>query len=134
MRTRNREEVIRALQGRLFSYPGALAWYLLGSAARDQLRPDSDVDLAVLPRPETKVDPEELLRFGASLMSHLGRTVDVGLVSSSNLVYAKEALLNGILLSDAQPELTTLVKANLLALYLRFQEDRKEVLDAYRAR
>lgn len=133
MRTQNREEVVLALQGRLSSYPGALAWYLLGSAARDQLRPDSDVDLAVLPRPETKIDPEELLRFGASLMPFVGRTVDVGLVTSTNLVYAKEALLNSLLLLDAQPELTVIVKANLLALYLRFQEDRKEVLDAYRA-
>jgi len=118
---------------RLATYPGVLAWYLLGSAATDQLRPESDIDLALLPLPGVDFDHSELIRWGGELSLILGRVVDIGVLDQRNLVYAKEALLKGRRLYCADEELATRRTSDLLALYLHFQEDRKEVLDAYRA-
>ena len=88
---------------RLANYPGALAWNLLGSAARNQLRPDSDVDLAVLPHAGCWIDREVLVRWG------------------------------GVLVWTADQGLSTKRTSELLAQYLTFQDDRKDVLNAYRA-
>jgi len=117
----------------LATFPGVLAWYLLGSAAHGTMRPDSDVDLAVLPLAETHLDRAELIRWGGSLALKLGREVDIGIVDATNLVYAKEALMTGRRLLCADEGQADARAAQLLALYLTFQEDRKEVLDAYRA-
>jgi len=118
---------------RLAAFPGVLAWYLLGSAARGTLRPESDVDLAILPLPGVILDRVELIRWAGSLSLELGRLVDLGIIDSSNLVYAKEAVTTGCRIVCSQESLADVRVSELLALYLRFQEDRKEVLDAYRA-
>jgi len=118
---------------RLATYPGALAWYLLGSAASDTLRPDSDVDLALLSFPGAFLDRENLIRWAGELSLNLGREVDAGVIEQTNLVYAKEALTTGRRLFCADERLVEKRTSDLLALYLKFQEDRKEVLDAYRA-
>lgn len=133
MRADRRDEILAALIPLLDDYPGALAWFLLGSAAGDALRSDSDVDLAVLPLDGHQFDPTALVRLSGELSLVLGREVDLGVLDSSNLVYAKEALLSGILITSRDAALVLGQKARLLALYLTFQEDRKEVLDAYRA-
>jgi predicted nucleotidyltransferase len=118
---------------RLAAYPGALAWYVLGSVATGTMRSDSDLDLAVLPLPGVVLDRAELIRWAGSLAIEVGREVDVGVVESSNLVYAKEALTKGQRLVCSDPSLADRRASELLSLYLTFQEDRKEVLDAYRA-
>lgn len=76
----------------LASYPGVLAWYMLGSGAQGTLRPDSDLDLAV-----------------------------------------KQCLTSGRRVVCLDEPATNRRVSELMALYLKFQEDRKEVLDAYRA-
>lgn len=116
----------------LAQYPEALAWYVLGSAARNSLRPDSDLDLAVMPWPGKKLDPVELGYFSGKLALKVGREVDIGVLDGSNLVYAKEVFWTGtrVFCSDERAELAR--RAELLALYLTLQDDRREVLDAYR--
>ena len=118
---------------KLAEFPGALAWYLLGSAAKGTMRPDSDVDLALLPCPDAVIDRSTLLHWAGDLALELGREIDVGVLDSSNLVYAKEALLHGRRIVCADEPAANRRASELLSLYLRFQEDRKEVLDAYRA-
>ena len=118
---------------RLATYPGALAWYVLGSAASDTMRPDSDLDLAVLPLPGVVLDRAELVWWSGVLALEVGREVDIGLLDSSNLVYAKEALTMGRRIVCSDLPMADRRASELLALYLKFQEDRKEVLDAYRA-
>jgi predicted nucleotidyltransferase len=118
---------------RLAAYPGALAWYVLGSAATGTMRSDSDLDLAVLPMPGVVLDRAELIRWAGTLAIEVGREVDVGVIESSNLVYAKEALTTGQRLVCSDPKSADRRASELLSLYLTFQEDRKEVLDAYRA-
>jgi predicted nucleotidyltransferase len=112
---------------------GVLAWYLLGSAVRGELRADSDLDLAALPFQGITLDHWQLLEWAAEAGALFGRVVDVGILDSNNLVYAKEALYHGILVQTSDAALCRTRAANLLSLYLTFQEDRKEVLNAYRA-
>lgn len=115
----------------LAEYPGVLAWYLLGSAVRNELRPDSDLDLAVMPWPGTKLDVPHLVRWSGKVALKVGREIDIGLLDGSNLVYAKEAFATGRMLFCADPVAEQKRRSELWALYLTFQDDRREVLDAY---
>jgi len=110
-----------------------LAVYLLGSAVRDELRRESDIDLALMPKPGTSIPAIERFNVAGCLSVQLGRQVDLGELGSHNLVYAREAILTGerIYLRDAFA--ADLRAATLLGMYFRFNEEREEVLDAYRA-
>lgn len=109
-----------------------LAVYLLGSAAKGTLRSDSDIDLGVMLEPGVKMSSLKRIELANSLSYKLKRTVDMGEVSSKNLVYAREALLKGILLYTKNQNRANLYRANLLGLYIQFNLDRQEVVDAYR--
>jgi predicted nucleotidyltransferase len=110
-----------------------LAVFLLGSAARNELTPDSDIDLAVMMRPGIFLTSLEKVEIAASLSYKLKKIVDLGEISSKNLVYAREALLTGYTLFEQDPDMVSSIRANLLGLYLQFNHDRREVLDAYQA-
>ncbi|MBN1242880.1 MAG: nucleotidyltransferase domain-containing protein [Spirochaetales bacterium] len=113
--------------------PGVLAVYLLGSAVSGRLRTDSDVDLAVMPEPGHSFDASRMLELAAEATLELGRDVDPGVLSSSNLVYAREALLAGVRIFSRDDFRADLSAATLLGLYDRFQAERREVLDAFTA-
>lgn len=110
-----------------------LAVFLLGSAAEDALRTDSDIDLGVMLEPGAELSALKRLEIAGTLSYKLGRTVDMGVVSSKNLIYAREALLKGKLLYGKDGERVNLIRANLLGMYIQFNMDRREVLDAYTA-
>jgi len=50
-----------------------------------------------------------------------------------NLLYAREALLKGYPVYQKDEDLMNLKRASLLGMYIQFNIDRKEVLDAYSA-
>ena len=110
-----------------------LAVYLLGSALRGNLGPQSDIDLALMIEAGTKMSSLERLKIANDLAYKLERSVDLGEVSSANLVYSREAFLSGIPLFQKNPEKVSLRRAGLMGMYIQFNLDRKEVLDAYRA-
>lgn len=109
-----------------------VALYMLGSAASGTMRADSDVDLAILPAAGRTLGSVERAELGSRIAYDPGREVDVGLVSSSNPVYSRQALLTGRLLFCRDLYYTQLMAASLLGLYDRFQGERKELLNAYR--
>lgn len=113
--------------------PKILSVHLLGSLLRDELRNDSDIDFGILLFQGEKIDPIELNALSNELSWELGRNVDIGLINSKNLVYAKEALLRGEQIYARDKSEAGIISSGLLAMYLRFNEDRKEVLDAYKA-
>ncbi|MEI6212136.1 MAG: nucleotidyltransferase domain-containing protein [bacterium] len=113
--------------------PRVIAVYVLGSAARDALRPDSDIDLALLPAPGTSLPLLELANLATLLTQALGRQVDLGVLSSLNLVYARQALLTGHCIYRRPFSEVALMVANLLGLYACFQDERQEILRAYTA-
>jgi predicted nucleotidyltransferase len=110
-----------------------LAVYLLGSALRGNLGPQSDIDLALMLEAGAKMSPLERLKIANDLAYRLERSVDLGEISSANLVYSREAFLAGVPVFQRNPEKAALRRAGLLGMYIQFNLDRKEVLDAYRA-
>lgn len=119
------------ISDRIASDERILAAYLLGSAARGEMRPDSDVDTGVMLMPDASVSSCELADLAADLSFSLGRIADLGLMDSNNLVYAKEALLTGERIFVRDLKTADFRAAALLALYLRFTEDRREIVNAY---
>ncbi len=108
-----------------------LALYLLGSVAEGRGRPDSDIDIAMMAVPGVEVSGLDRARIAGRLSYRLGRLVDMGELSSRNLVYANEALHSGIQLYARDPEAAALYAANLLGLYLEFNERRQKIIHAY---
>ena len=111
-----------------------LSAYLLGSAVSGRMRPDSDLDIAVLPVATagllSQVDIAEL---SATLSLAAGRTVDVGVLSSRNLIYASEAILKGERFFCRDVFKADLAAVTLLGLAVRFEFERREIVDAYTA-
>jgi len=97
------------------------------------LRADSDVDLALLPARGNLITPEQRLELAADLEDLVGRIVDVGILSTANLVYAKEAVANGLLLFERDPAARARFAALVFSMYADLQENRREVLHAYAA-
>jgi len=105
--------------------------YLLGSAARGRMRPESDIDIALLPFRGVKIDSVALAELAGTLSYEAGRQVDVGLLSSANLVYARQALGAGRRLFTKDPFYVDLMETSLISMYLWFTEERKELVHAY---
>lgn len=110
-----------------------LAVYLLGSALRGNLGQESDIDLALMLEAGAEMSPRERLRIANDLAYKLERSVDLGEISSANLVYSREVFLSGVPIFQRNPEKASLRRAGLMGMYIQFNLDRKEVLDAYRA-
>ena len=108
-----------------------LALYLLGSASTETMRPDSDVDLAVLARDTKDFRDLDQLNLAGDLAFKTGLMLDIGEISSRNLVYSKEAVLTGqrLFVRD-EPEADSKI-CTLLGMYIVFNEERQEVLRAY---
>ncbi|HEX42323.1 MAG TPA: nucleotidyltransferase domain-containing protein [Phycisphaerales bacterium] len=66
--------------------------YVLGSAAEGRMRADSDVDIAILPVAGRGFSPVDILELSAKFSLAAGRTVDLGMLSSRNLIYASQVL------------------------------------------
>jgi predicted nucleotidyltransferase len=63
--------------GRLLARAGVEVAILFGSAAKGRLRPDSDIDIGILPSPDRVLGFEEELALAAELDKILGREVDL---------------------------------------------------------
>jgi len=127
------ENVLSAIAAQLRSRLSVSAAYLLGSAAEERLRPDSDVDIAVLPQHGRSLPTQERLALAAELALIVGRNVDLGVLSMANLVYAKEAVARGRLVFERDHLITSQFEMYTLSMYASLQESRQEVLRAYAA-
>ncbi|MFZ2656372.1 MAG: nucleotidyltransferase domain-containing protein [Victivallales bacterium] len=107
------------------------AVYLLGSAASGQMRPDSDIDIALLPAEGVTLDAFTRNEMASSLALDLGRDVDAGVISSGNLIYAYQAIMTGRRVFERNPSRVDEKVAFLLGMYGQFNLERKEVCDAY---
>ena len=107
------------------------AVYLLGSAVNGHLRPDSDIDIAILPAMNRHLDVFVRNSIASSLALKLGREVDTGILSSENLVYAYQAIMTGRRVFARNPLAVDKIVACLLGMYGQFNFDRREVCNAY---
>ena len=132
-RTSLDERALAVLRDRLEREPAVEAAYLLGSAVAGRLRDDSDLDIALLPRRGSSVPPEQRLTLAADLEDLVGRIVDLGILSTSNLVYAKETVANGRVIFERDPAVRARFVGLVFSMYADLQENRREVLHAYAA-
>ena len=111
-----------------------LSAYLLGSAVSGRMRPDSDLDIAVLPIATAGLLQQvDIAELSASLTLAAGRAVDVGVLSSRNLIYASEAIFKGERFFCRDTFQADLAAATLLGLAAQFRFERREIVDAYTA-
>jgi predicted nucleotidyltransferase len=107
------------------------AVYLLGSAANGHMRPDSDIDIALLPISGATLDAFARNEIATSLSLDFGRDVDIGIISSGNLIYSYQAIMTGRRIFTRNPSQTDKRILSLLGMYEQFIFERKEVSDAY---
>jgi predicted nucleotidyltransferase len=126
---------IKAIVERLEDDANIAAAYLLGSAAENRLRADSDIDIdidiAILPTPKKTLSALEKMDLSADLTDLARRQVDLGLLHTGNLVYAKEAVARGRLIFDRDPATRVRFEALVFSMYAELQENRREILHAY---
>jgi len=125
-------EKLSRIIGRLQEDDRILAAYLMGSAASGNMRSDSDIDLAVLIAGNKNFTELERLKMASDLAFELEILLDIGEISSKNLVYSKEAVLGGQRIYARNESEADLKISNILGMYIVFNEDRQEVLNAYR--
>ena len=112
--------------------PDARAVYLFGSRAGGVARPDSDLDLAVLPpRPLGAVE-----RFDAQEALALALAVDVDLVDllSASTVMRAEVLRTGRVVYDADPTARAFWEVWTMSAYALLNEERAAILEDVRER
>lgn len=109
------------------------AAYLIGSAAAGRLRDDSDVDIALLPSRGASLTAAERMGLASDLERLVGLPVDLGILHTGNLVYAKEAVARGKLFFERDSIARARFAMLALSMYASLQETRKEVLHAYAA-
>ena len=122
---------LSAIEQEIDRDPRILSAYVLGSAVSGRMRPDSDLDIAVLPVAGGPLSQGDISELSATLSLASGRVVDVGILSSRNLIYASEALLKGRRFFCRDTFQTDLAVATLLGLAARFKFERREIIDAY---
>lgn len=103
--------------------------YLFGSAAAGRRRPDSDVDLAFLPREPVAL--ERVLTVQAELAEALGMDVDLIDLSRATAVLRKEVLAGGRVIYEAEPLRRAEFEMYALSDYARLNEERADVLAAW---
>jgi len=110
------------------------AVYLHGSYAIGIPRSDSDIDFAILPKSGFHFNSYERASLATSLTLLLGKSVDLGEISSKNLIYAKEVLTKGFPVFVQDDYYCQFMTMTLLSMYTNFNEDRSEVLNAWTSR
>ena len=111
-----------------------VAAYVHGSATSGQMRPESDIDIAVLPGPGIVVTQLERLFLNGLLEEQSRRSIDVGVLHTGNLVYVREVVFRGTCLFCKDQAFHDLFVASALGLYAEFHAARKEIVNAYTAR
>jgi predicted nucleotidyltransferase len=103
---------------------------LYGSAARDTLRRDSDIDLAVCAGPRTPLDDDTLLDLVRSCEAVTGRETQLRDLSRAHGVFLKEVLTTGVVIHQTDPR----VRGELIIDMLDFVEDLLPIVRTIRSR
>ncbi len=109
---RIREVVSRYVAGK----EHILAVFVLGSAVTGNLRPDSDIDLAVMAEQGISIPATEKMRWIGDLSFDLARTVDLGDIISTSLAYSREALLKGMAVYVKDEDRMACIRAAILKI------------------
>ena len=112
--------------------PDCQAIYSFGSWGTDAERPDSDIDLAVLPR--TPLDPVQRWDLAQKLASLARRDVDLVDLLRASTVLRMQVVANGQRLYTADVNAVEQFEDTVFSSYARLNEERRGILDDVRQR
>lgn len=115
----------------LSDLPGLVAIYLHGSAVRGELRPDSDIDVALLFHHTVRPSKWRLLQLAGEAESRLGRPVDIGILTRNNLIYVREVLARGRVVFSTDESYRGEFEMLTHSFYADYRERIKMIRDAY---
>ena len=101
--------------------------YLFGSASQNQLRPQSDIDLAFY-HPQ-KIDPFIQLEIREQLASYLHRDVDLIELSQANDVIRAQVIGRGQVLEAQDQNTLHAMQIQWLKQYVMLNRERKPIID-----
>ena len=112
--------------------PGLVAVYVFGSAVHDGLRPDSDLDVALLLRPGAVLPAEQRLGLTADLTAIAARPVDLSVLGGpGGTILGREVVTTGRRVWDDGSRAVPEFEMYALSAYARLREDRAPVEAAY---
>ena len=115
--------------------PGILAIYVYGSRVREEQRPDSDLDLALLLPRTGAVSALDLAQLQGDLESAAGFPVEISILSPEvQTVHCKEVVTGGQLVFIGDRVAVDEFEMYVLSGYARLCEDRAPVVKAYTGR
>ena len=108
--------------------------HLFGSAAVGRMRPDSDIDLAVLrPGGTAPIDPVALFDAAQTVAIELGRDVDLVDLRSVSTVFATQILAHGRRIRTQDEYESDLFTCHTLSEHARLNERRREIVERFEA-
>ncbi len=108
-------------------FPDAKASYLFGSASRKELRPDSDIEIAVLQ--DGDLDVAVILHLKSEVSKIFRRNVDVIDLKQANTVTAAEIISSTLVLSSHNPDEQAFFETTAFSKYAILNEERAGILD-----
>jgi predicted nucleotidyltransferase len=107
--------------------PGVIAVYRFGSTVDGTVRPDSDIDLAVLPA--TPLDPVKRFDVQEQLAAAVHRSIDVIDLGRASTVMASRIVTTGTLIFDGDPLARGRFEDFVYSSYARLNEERRGILE-----
>lgn len=123
------EAVIRACRQ---AVPDLIALYAFGSQVTGDVRPDSDVDLAILA--PLALSPLALLALRENLAERLHRDVDLVDLRSASTVLRMQVISTGRCLFSGDDLTRETFEMVVYSSYARLNEERRGILEDIRAR
>jgi predicted nucleotidyltransferase len=129
MLSKNKKELITGI---LKKIPGLACAYLHGSATTDYFRHQSDIDLALLFQPGIRTRLNSVIQIcHVSIESVTGHPPHFSILSSKNVVFAKEVVTKGELLLCPDPYICKSFTMHTLSMYAVLNDERKQILEQY---
>lgn len=122
------ETIVEIVRGQ---HPDVQAVYLFGSTGTDFETVDSDVDIAILT--PVKLASVKCWQLGETVADKLGRNVDLLDMRGLNTVMRFQVVTTGKRIWDNQSMEVELFESTAISMYLRFNEERKYILEDVKA-
>ena len=110
--------------------PEVLAAVVFGSAAAGRLRPDSDIDLALLFTEGSVPDAFAVLELRGALEHRAGRDVDLIVLNGASPILAFQAVKKGQLLACKDASMYQHYVVRLISEYADFKRIRRPIEEA----
>ena len=107
-----------------------IAIYLFGSASRNELREDSDIDLGFLTHYDVYIDEYSKFMLAQELADIFKRDVDLVHVNSSSCVFKVQVTYYGKVIYSINDNERMLFEMRTLKEYIMLNEERKEIIDS----